>query len=465
MRRALLVAVTLLIWPAVGSLAEAQQLEIHYINVGWGGSVLVKGPDGTTVLIEAGDTGKGITRVVPYLQSIGLQPADGLDYIIGGHQHCDHIGGLDEVINAGYDVRIQQYYNGSSYSTSCATKWNNAAASTTAGVPIAMPVGTVIPLGSGAHITAVAVNGSIIGGGSVSVSNENDRSIALLVQYGGFDWLWASDLGGGTIDQACTGRATSQTDVESSVVTAISPGGAFPLISAGGIDVLHANHHGSESSTNRNWMNYAQPAVAVISVGDGQGSNWYLPRRDVVENVLMAGVPCITAPAALVLQTEEGAPTGSLTSFEGYSVGNIQIVSDGQAFFTVNGDGQVTQGPNEAESSGLPLTFALDDGLPDTEPPSTTVTSPTTGSTVSDVITVIATASDNVAVTGVEFYVDGVLQSTQTVAPYSWTWTTSDVADGPHTLATRAFDPSGNSADSAVVDVTVTNTAGKSQSQ
>ena len=92
-----------------------QNLEIHYINVGWGDSVVVKGPDGTTVLLEAGNTGMGTSRVVPYLQSIGIQPANGLDYMIGGHQHCDHIGGLDEVIRAGYDVRIQSYYNGSSY--------------------------------------------------------------------------------------------------------------------------------------------------------------------------------------------------------------------------------------------------------------------------------------------------------------------------------------------------------------
>src|SRR5207249_11350887 len=86
--------------------AVAQQLEIHYINVGWGGSVLVKGPDGTTVLLEAGNTGKGTAYVVPYLQSIGIAPAAGLDYTIAGHQHCDHIGGLDEVVNAGYNVHF-----------------------------------------------------------------------------------------------------------------------------------------------------------------------------------------------------------------------------------------------------------------------------------------------------------------------------------------------------------------------
>jgi beta-lactamase superfamily II metal-dependent hydrolase len=79
------------VWLLVVASAAAQQLEIHQINVGWGMSVLVKGPDGTTVLLEAGNTGKGIDEVVPYLQSIGITPAVGLDYTIAGHQHCDHI--------------------------------------------------------------------------------------------------------------------------------------------------------------------------------------------------------------------------------------------------------------------------------------------------------------------------------------------------------------------------------------
>src|SRR5215468_4181965 len=54
----------------------AQNLEIHYIDVGWGGAVLVKGPNGTTVLMDSGNTGKGTSYVVPYLQSIGIQPAN-----------------------------------------------------------------------------------------------------------------------------------------------------------------------------------------------------------------------------------------------------------------------------------------------------------------------------------------------------------------------------------------------------
>ncbi len=438
----------------------AQTLEIHYIDVGWGGSVFIKGPDGTTVLMEAGNTGLGTQYVVPYLKSIGVQPANGLDYMIGGHQHCDHVGGLDEVINAGYDVRIKQYSNGSSYASTCVDGWNAAAATTTAGAPVAMPVGTVIPLGNGATLTCIARNGSIIGGGSVAVSDENDRSIALLIKYGGFDYLWASDLGGGS--DSCTGRSTAQLDVETSVINAISPGGANPLISAGGIDLLHVNHHGSESSTNPTYFNKGNPAVAIIGVGDGESSGWDLPRIDVVEHVLLGqSTACVTAPPTFVLQTEEGNPGSTLMSKAGYCVGNIKVTTDGISIFTVSADGAVHQGPNELVAAGLPLSFTLDDlgGGGDTTAPTTSITAPAAGATVSGTTTVTASASDNVGVTQVELYLDGVLQSTDTTSPYSWSWTTVTAADGTHSLTSKAYDAAGNAGTSSAVSVTVDNAA------
>lgn len=336
---------------------DAQSLEIHTLNVEWGGSVLVVGPNGTTVLLEAGETGMGTAYVVPYLQSIGIAPANGLDYTIVGHQHCDHLGGLDEVVAAGYDVNVTNYYNGSTTTSGCVTGWNTAAAGTAAGAPVAMPVGTVINLGSGATLTCIARNGSIIGGGTVPVSNENDRSIAVLVKHGAFEYLWASDLGGGS--DACTGRSTSQTNVETSVINAIVPGGANPLIFTGGIDVLHVNHHGSESSTNPTYFNLASPSLAVIGTGDGQSVGWDLPRIDVVDDVLQ-GAACVTAPNALVLQTEEGSPAGANLSTSGYCVGNIVVTTDGKSTYTVDADGAVHQGPNEYVSSGLPWAVDLD---------------------------------------------------------------------------------------------------------
>jgi len=435
----------------------AQNLEIHYIDVGWGGSVFIKGPTGVTVLLEAGNTGMGTAYVVPYLKSIGVQPANGLDYVIGGHQHCDHIGGLDEVINAGYNVHIKQYYNGSSYSSSCADGWNTASAGTTAGVPIAMPVGTVIQLGNGATLTCIARNGSIIGGGSVPVTDENDRSIALLIKYGGFDYIWASDMGGGS--DACTGRSTTQLDVETSVINAISPGGANPLISAGGIDLMHVNHHGSESSTNPTYFSKAAPAVAIIGVGDGESTGWDLPRIDVVDHVLH-GSSCVTAPPTFVLQTEEGNPGSTLMSHSGYCVGNIKVTTDGGTIFTVSADGAVHQGPNELAASGLPRSFTIDDtggGGGDTIPPTTSITAPLAGATVSGTTSVTATASDNVGVTKVEFYLDGVLKSTDTSSPYSWSWDTTTATNGSHSLTSKAYDAALNTGTSTAVSVTVSN--------
>jgi len=250
--------------------------------------------------------------------------------------------------------------------------------------------------------------------------------------------------------------------VETAVIRAISPGGARPLISAGGIDVLNANHHGSESSTNPNWMNYSRPEVAIISTGAGQAAGWDLPRIDVVEHVLLAqATACITVPPTLVLQTEEGAPTGSLTSFAGYSVGDIRIVTNGSAGFTVSADGHLTQGPIEVAAAGLPRTFALDDGaVSDTVPPATSITSPAGGATVSGTLTVTGSASDNVGVTRVEFYLDGVLKSTDTASPYSWAWDTTAAANGSHTLTTKAYDAVGNRGDSSPVSVTVNNPSG-----
>jgi beta-lactamase superfamily II metal-dependent hydrolase len=373
--RKLWTLVFLLIWSATAwSFTPSGLLEIHYINVGQGGSALIIGPDGTTVLLEAGWDGKGTSDVVPYLESIGLMPSDGLDYMIAGHQHSDHLGGLDEVIQAGYDVRTAVYYNGSTYSTSSVTGFFDAALTTTAGPAVPMPLGTVIPLGNGAHITCVAVNGQLIDGTVLPVTDENDRSIALLVQDGNFDYLWASDLGGGMDDNACTGRSTTQINVETALIQAISPGGGVPLLRGEGVDVLHVNHHGSESSTNSDYMDLARPEVAIISTGAGQDPTWQHPRIDVVDHVLLAEASCVTVPPVLVLQTEEGNPTGPQTSFSGYSVGDIVVTTDGVADYSIRATGRVSQGPDERAAAGLPITLPLDEVAP--PPPTPT---PATG--------------------------------------------------------------------------------------
>ena len=70
-----------------------------------------------------------------------------------------------------------------------------------------------------------------------------------------------------------------------------------------------------------------------------------------------------------------------------------------------------------------------------------------------------AEASDNDAVARVELYVDGVLVSTVTSAPYLYSWNTSGLTAGAHTLAAKAYDLAGNLGESSTSTVTVVNDA------
>ncbi|HYS55922.1 MAG TPA: Ig-like domain-containing protein [Thermoanaerobaculia bacterium] len=98
-------------------------------------------------------------------------------------------------------------------------------------------------------------------------------------------------------------------------------------------------------------------------------------------------------------------------------------------------------------------------GTPDTTPPTTSITAPASGAIVSGTTTVTASASDNVGVTRVEFYLDNVLQSTSTASPYQWSWNTTTSANGSHNLNSKAYDAAGNIGTSTTVTVTVSNVA------
>src|SRR5205814_788467 len=106
-----------------------------------------------------------------------------------------------------------------------------------------------------------------------------------------------------------------------------------------------------------------------------------------------------------------------------------------------------------------PVTVTVSNGPPpDTTPPTVSITSPSSGSTVSGTITVTASAPDNVGVAGVEFLLDGAnLGAEVTRGPYSAAWDTTTPSNGSHTLTAIARDAAGNATTSNAVTVTVAN--------
>ena len=94
----------------------------------------------------------------------------------------------------------------------------------------------------------------------------------------------------------------------------------------------------------------------------------------------------------------------------------------------------------------------------DVTPPSVSITTPANGVTVSNTITISASASDNLGVASVQIQIDGAnFGAPNTVAPYSVSWNTTTVTNGSHTITAVARDAAGNSRTSAAAAVTVSN--------
>ena len=93
----------------------------------------------------------------------------------------------------------------------------------------------------------------------------------------------------------------------------------------------------------------------------------------------------------------------------------------------------------------------------DTEAPKATVTSPGAGSTVSGLVAVDVSGSDNYGVIKVELYANGKLVGTEMTSSYKFSWDTTGTANGSATLSAKAYDTAGNVGTSPSVTVTVSN--------
>jgi len=81
----------------------SSRLTIHLIDVGQGDSQLIVTPQGSTVLIDAGDLLQGDV-VVAYLTRQGIRR---IDHLILTHPHSDHIGGAPTILQ---QFQVSQVY-------------------------------------------------------------------------------------------------------------------------------------------------------------------------------------------------------------------------------------------------------------------------------------------------------------------------------------------------------------------
>jgi thermitase len=172
-------------------------------------------------------------------------------------------------------------------------------------------------------------------------------------------------------------------------------------------------------------------ASGTVTIGVSASDNVGVARVEVYINGVLVG-SSTSANAALSWNTTSYANGSYTLQAKAYDVaGNI--------------------GVSAMESVSVQNTVA------DTTAPGITITAPATGSTVSSTVSVNVSATDNVGVTKVEWYLNGSLVGSSASASASFSWNTTAYANGSYTLQAKAYDAAGNVGSSAGVSISVQN--------
>lgn len=229
---------------ATGSGADGEAFLVAMLDVGQGDSILL-GSDGHYLLVDAGDN----TRGDDVLQALADCGVTRLDAVVGTHPDSDHIGGLDTVID-GIDVGAV-YMTERESNTRTYEDVLDAIDRKHLAIDVPKP-GDVLDLGE-AKITFLWPPQNL------DDTQDNNHSIVLRYESEGYTALLTGDI-------------------ERRAEKALMQSGADIRC-----DILKVAHHGSNSSSSQDFLNRAQPRIAIIGVG--AGNDYGHPKADVLRRL------------------------------------------------------------------------------------------------------------------------------------------------------------------------------------
>lgn len=288
----------------VDSLEDGDTLEVHYIDVGQGDSILIRQGD-QSMLIDAGNNNKG-TTVWSYLLH---QNVDHLTYAIGTHPDADHIGGMDVVL----------------YKIDCDTVMLPACASDTKTYEeLIQTIGqreqTVVTPKQGQIYTLGKASFQILTDTDKNYGdNTNDYSLAFRLTFGDTSFLFTGDA-----------EKEAEQDMLASGLTLQS-------------DVYKAAHHGAETANTEAFLTAVNPTYCVISCGEG--NSYGHPRAAVLNSLRTMGVKVFrTDEQGTIVATSDGSTiTWNTSPSESWQAGE----PTGSAENKKNADSAAYEGTSE----------------------------------------------------------------------------------------------------------------------
>ena len=217
-------------YPEIFGEGESEDLEIHYIDVGQGDSILIKGSE-KNMLIDAGSNSYS-DHLIDYLIAQNISQ---LDYVVATHPHEDHIGSMDEVIDY---FQVDKVIMPDVIHTSMA--FENLIDS------IERNNLTITAAQPGDTYDMSEAEAIILGPVSENYSSLNNYSVVIKLINGNNSFLFTGDA-----------EKISEDDML---------GHNYNILNS---DVLKLGHHGSSSSTSEEFIRAVDPEYGVISVGEG----------------------------------------------------------------------------------------------------------------------------------------------------------------------------------------------------
>lgn len=254
---------------------------VEFIDVGQGDSILIRTPAGKHILIDGGGTldfgipgdrwrarnkpyEVGRNVLVPLLKKRGIHR---IDMIILTHQHKDHFGGLQAVVD---QLPVGELiFNGTMVPNPDAIKLFRTVMNKHIRLEAAN-FGESLQLDSS---TSIHFLYPIRGDNSdiTMQSQQNNNSVAFILEMSGTRWLLTGDM------EKPSEEAVLDQIHSSNIALFEKP-----------IDVLKVAHHGSKTSTSEDWLAAFRPKAAVISVGER--NSYGHPSPQVLERLLSDGV-------------------------------------------------------------------------------------------------------------------------------------------------------------------------------